>query len=204
MTMVSVLALAVQDLNIDLQALAASLSNVPMWTVLDIDAASCKSCLSKHNTSLQHSANINKDSQPNRGPPDNAVQPSIAADSRSPVEAPLNDSFTGRSAERSSQPAATPKPEATTALACPAPAPESTATVQTQPATHGPSQLLADHSSASLQTGRDAAPGKADIDDLDALLNAPNSCTKPQQSMSSASKPAPKQQESLEDWLDSL
>lgn len=204
MTMVSVLALAVQDLNIDLQALAASLSKVPVWTVLDIDAALCKSCLSKYNTSLQHSANTSMDSKPNCGPSNTAVQPSTAAHSKFSVEAPLNDAFTDRTTKCSSHTAAISEPDATTASACPAPAGESTAKVQTQPAANRPPQLPADHSLASLQTGRDAAAGKADIDDLDALLNAPHSSIKPQQSVSSASKPAAKQQESLEDWLDSL
>ena len=200
--MVITVVLAVQDLNIDLKALATSLSNVPLWTVLDIDAALCQSCLSKHDASLQHSAHISSDSNPNHGPPEDAVQPSTAACSRFPVEAGVKDSFMGRSAESISQPAAASKPEATTTLACPAPAAESTAKVQTQHAAHAPSQVPEDHTLASLQRGGNAASGTVDIDDLDALLNAPIISTKPQHTLSSAS--ARRQQESLEDWLDSL
>ena len=201
--MVITFELAVQDLNLDLKGLSASLSNVPLWTVLDIDAALCQSWLSKHDASLQQ-PHINRDTKSNHGPPEDAVQPSTAACSRFPVEARVTDACMGRSAESTSQPAAASQPEATTTLACPAPAAESTAKVQTQHAAPALSQVPEDHSSASFQRGGNAAPGKADIDDLDALLNAPIVSTKPQHSLSSASKSAPKQQDSLEDWLDSL
>lgn len=189
-----------QDLDIDLQALAASLSNVPVWSVLDIDAALCKSCLSDKESSLHHSASISKESKPNHGP-QHTVQFSIAAHSRSTVETLMNDCCMGRSAESSSQPAATPVSDLDTSLARTSPA-----AMQTQPAAPGPSLSSGDqhHNSASLQTGGDAAAGSADMDDLDALLNAASLSIKPQASLAGTSKPARKEQESLEDWLDSL
>ena len=194
--------LAAQDLSIDLQALAASLSNMPVWNVLDIDAALCKTYLPKTDTSLHRSASISKDSVPSHSPAEvTGEQPNTAAHFRSatPIQSrSRRDSSTGRSAESSSQLAASPIAETTTTSLA-SPAPDRAAEVQTQPVAHRQSQA-----SVSLQTGGDDLAGKPDMDDLDALLNAPSLSTKAQKASTSVSKPAPENQDSLEDWLNSL
>ena len=195
--------LAVQDLNIDLQALALSLSSLPVWDVLDIDVALCKT----HQPKTEHqSASINKENtlSPAEG---NTVHAgaAAAAHSRSTMtmhmhseHAPARD----RSAESTSQVAASPKAKAI--QKSPAPAAESVSEMQAQPVAPGLSQQTsAAQHSASLQTGRDALNSKSDSDDLDALLNTASSSTKPRTASTSISKPA-QEQDSLEDWLNSL
>ena len=197
--------LAAQDLNIDLQALASNLSSLPVWDVLDIDAALCKTHQPK--TEHQSVSNRKENALAHAAAEGNAVQPDAAAHFRSTMTMHTHSEHgptTDRSAESTSQVAASPTAKATTSFASSAPAAESVADVQTQPVTPGLSkQTPAAHHSESLQTGADALNSKSDIDDLDALLNTSSSSTKPQATSNSDSKPA-QEQDSLEDWLNSL
>lgn len=197
------LVLAVQDLSIDLQALAASLSNLPVWDVLDLDIALCKTFQSKTEPSFHQSADITKHSTLSLPAEGIAVQPSSA---KHPISAtavqtlPEHDPVTDKPAESTSETAASSSVEATPSLA---PAAESVAQVRSHRAEQVMSQqAAAAQHSASLQSGGHAL--KTDSDDLDALLNAASMSTKPQGASVSVSKPASEEQDSLEDWLDSL
>lgn len=197
--------LAAQDLNIDLQALASSLSSLPVWDVLDIDAALCKT----HQPKQEHqSASSNREHDQVHAPAEgSALQPNAAAavHSRSTMTMHTHsehDPTTDRSAESASQVADSPAAKATSCFASPA---EIVANTRTQPDAPGLSkQMPAAHHSMSRQTGPAALNPKSDSDDLDALLNASSLSAKPQTASTSVSKPAPQEQDSLEDWLNSL
>ena len=186
--------LTAQDLNIDLQALASSLSSLPVWEVLDIDAALCKMDQPK---TKQQSASVSMENALSHAPAEgDAVQPDAAAAAHARSTMTMH---TDRSAESTCVMAASP----TTSFASPAPAAESVANTQSQPVAHTRSQqTLAGNHTVSLQSGGDALESKSDSDDLDVLLNG-SSLSKPQVT-SKISKPAPQQQDSLEDWLNSL
>ena len=202
------LVLAAQDLNIDLQALASSLSSLPVWDVLDIAAALCKT----HQPKQEHqSASINREYALDHAPAEHsAVQPNAAAavQSRSTMTMHAHsehDPTTDRSAECTFQVADSPTAEATSSFVSPASAAEGVANMRTQPdAPDLSKQVPAAHHSTSRQTGPAALNSKSDSDDLDALLNASSLSAKPQTATTSVSKPAPREQDSLEDWLNSL
>lgn len=194
------LVLPVQDLSIDLQALAASLSNLPVWDVLDLDVALCKTFQFKTEPSLHQSANITKESTPSHLPAEGiAVQPRSAIAVQT---LPEHDPITDKPAESTSHAAASPKVKAIASSAPLAPAAESVAQLQRQPAEQMMSQQASAAQSASLQSGGHAL--KTDSDDLDALLNTPSLTAKPERVSASVSKPATEEQDSLEDWLNSL
>ena len=196
--MFTALVLTAQDLHIDLQGLASSLSSLPVWDVLNIDAALCKTQWPK---TEHQSASLSRESALSSAPAD------AAAHSRSTVTMhahSAHDPTTHRSTESTSQVTASPTAKATASFASPAPAVESVANMQTQREAHGLfEQKPAAHHTAPLQTDRDALDLKSDSDDLDALLNASSLSTK-LQTTSTNSKPALQEQDSLEDWLESL
>lgn len=193
-----------QDLSIDLQALAASLSNLPVWDVLDLDVALCKTFQSKTEPSIHQSANITKRSTLSLPAEGIAMQPSSAKHPTSATAVqtlPEHDPVTDKPAESTSETAASPSVKATPSLA---PAAETVAQVRSHRAEQVMSQQAsaAQHSQSSLQSDGQAL--KTDSGDLDALLNAPSLTNMPQRASASVSKPATEEQDSLEDWLNSL
>lgn len=183
------------DLNIDMQGLADSLVNLPIWNVLDLDAALCQSFLPSatqeatpetSNQPLDHSTgngdlaktNTNKHSNPQNAS-DLASDLSSAAASRM---TPAQTEATATSSD-----AHAVEGHAAVTLAVRSQGSFPAATVQ---------QTFVDHQ------GRHAPSEDGDALDLDDLLNTPSSMPHP--ASTAIAKAGPQDQDNLEDWLNSL
>ena len=212
-----------QDLSIDLQGLAASLSNLPVWTVLDLDPALCQTYLAPSTEQKQEkSSSSNTVSQVLQKP-----QPAISArdmpsekrsnltqlpsdrDQQQAREQNANEEQTAQE-EPNAQEEQNAKDEADQDLSHAQPADDqtsSTAPVKTSN-TVLPSQQAASNRQTPLsgqhqqhvQKSQQAKAVHDDAFDLDELLNA-----KPAPQTSTAIvKPSSQQEDSLEDWLNNL
>lgn len=187
----------VQDLNIDLQGLADSLSKLPIWTLLNLDADLCQSFV--HGASQDAFPGTNRHH-------DTPLQPSIssstigaAVKTSSNIQSTASDALdlaseAGPAASISPVP---DQPEAKsiavdskTRLSSALPA-EKYINADAAP----PQQKLAP------EKGKEAPPGDEHLD-LDDLLNTHDSAVQP--TSTAIAKPQSQDQDSLEDWLNSL
>ncbi|MCJ1297914.1 hypothetical protein MMC08_000703 [Hypocenomyce scalaris] len=187
----------VQDLNIDLQGLADSLSKLPIWTLLNLDADVCQSFVRGASQEAEPGTNRHHDTP---------LQPSIS------------NSTTGAAAKISSNIQSTASnaldmaSEAGPAASIrPVPDQPEAKSISIGSKTRLSSALPAEKSitadavspqqKTAPEKGQHAPPGDEHLD-LDDLLNAHGSAMQP--TSTAIAKPQSQDHDSLEDWLNSL
>lgn len=203
---------AVQDLNIDLHGLAASLSNLPVWTVLDLDASLCQTFLPVAGQSESgNQTHDNKAAQHHL----HASTADVASDADANISLSTRDTLPQASQEPGARHTEDAKPirqQQRENTSAPAPAntqkmiddSKGTTAALVMPATQTQAGALQQDAKPSVQEGMPAPAGEMDNLDLDELLNIPDASTKPQAASTAVVKPASQDQDSLEDWLNSL
>ena len=192
-----------QDLHIDLLGLAASLSHLPVWEVLDTDVALCKSFLSNTAKLVETPKTFSRSEtsrQTSQPPEIDAAQPNAPAllMPASPASRESNDKSNATPPGSKVQSVLSTKADAETSH----PKPAKASAGMTQSQAEMPQTPTA-HVAVSRQTGQHASAAEPDLDDLDALLNAPHLSDKSTKESTKVSKP-PHQEQDLEDWLNSL
>lgn len=179
-----------------MRGLADSLASMPVWRVLDLDAALCQSFL----PSATQEAAPGTSNQPLDNFTGNAALAKINISTHSkPQNASELASDLGSTAVSRMTPAQT---EATAtssdvhALECHAAITPAVRSQGSAPAATMLPQAFVD------QEGRHAPSEDGDALDLDAVLNTPSSI--PQAASIAIAKPGPQDQDTLEDWLNSL
>ena len=194
-------------MTINLQGLAASLSTLPVWTVLDLDASLCQSFLpaASQAEAADRSPSHGKDVTSQHPLPStsaNVPRSSMQLQSEKSAQALQSKRIATHVESKETVPE---EQDDTTSTATPVLTDyKQSPAVPRQIPVQGHASVLQKNSHDTQQEGLHSPSGAPDTLDLDDLLNTPYTSAKPQASSTAIAKPGLQDQDSLEDWLNSL